>query len=55
MVCSVLMLYSQEAGTSKPSLVRNLLSNPIDVEGLDFEDVVAWTAGTMYGCEQSQL
>ncbi|KAJ7232683.1 cytochrome P450, partial [Mycena rebaudengoi] len=38
-----------EAGTAKPSLVRNLLSNPIDVEGLDFEDVIAWTAGTMYG------
>ncbi|KAJ7159322.1 cytochrome P450 [Mycena crocata] len=38
-----------EAGTAKPSLVAHLLSDRSDVEGLDFEHVVKWTAGTMYG------
>ncbi|KAF7330971.1 Cytochrome P450 [Mycena venus] len=38
-----------EAGNTKPSLVSTLLSNRSDVEGLDFEEIVKWTAGTMYG------
>ncbi|KAJ7149461.1 cytochrome P450 [Mycena crocata] len=38
-----------ENGTAKPSLVTHLLSDRSDVEGLDFEHVVKWTAGTMYG------
>ncbi|KAJ7088517.1 cytochrome P450 [Mycena belliarum] len=36
-------------GTAKPSLVSHLLSNRSDVEGLDFENILAWAAGTMYG------
>jgi hypothetical protein len=38
----------QEEGNTKPSLVATLLSNRSDVEGLDFEEVVKWIAGTMY-------
>ncbi|KAJ7886134.1 cytochrome P450 [Mycena olivaceomarginata] len=37
-----------EEGNTKPSLVATLLSNRSDVEGLDFEEVVKWIAGTMY-------
>ncbi|KAJ6574424.1 cytochrome P450 [Mycena capillaripes] len=37
-----------KAGTAKPSMVSTLLWNRTDVEGLYFEDVVKWTAGTMY-------
>ncbi|KAJ6542523.1 cytochrome P450 [Mycena vulgaris] len=36
-------------GTAKPSLVSHLLSNETEVDGLDFGDVLKWTAGTMYG------
>ncbi|KAJ7491785.1 cytochrome P450 [Mycena galericulata] len=38
-----------KAATHKPSLVATLLSNRDDVEGLDYEEIVKWTAGTMYG------
>ncbi|KAF8173756.1 cytochrome P450 [Mycena galopus ATCC 62051] len=37
-----------EASSTKPSLVATLLSNKSHVEGLDFEEIVKWTAGTMY-------
>ncbi|KAJ7631344.1 cytochrome P450 [Mycena polygramma] len=38
-----------DEGTAQPSLVSRLLSDKPDVEGLDFEYVLKWTASTMYG------
>ncbi|KAJ7060803.1 cytochrome P450 [Mycena amicta] len=38
-----------ESGTASPSLVSHLLSNRTEVDGLDYDELVKWSAGTMYG------